>query len=263
MSLQAYFESINHELTGCKDRIRNIIGDQHWPSDGQHKEWLVKNILRRHAPRRVSIGNGFIIAPSSWNREKYCTHQIDLLIISSSKPLLFCEDDFYIVTPDAVLALIEVKTRLDKKKLSEELKKKADDLGGINASFVGLHPKAGLFIYENTESIKDDDVLEMLQMASEGNELKVINWIALGEDRFFQFWEDGKIDATDSVKGAVWYSYELKKMSHPYFLSNIIWAITKHEDRLFGEVWFPIDMSREAFRRHYMSLDGKSHGVFK
>jgi len=58
-----YFESLSTELSSLKDRVRYIIDDKHWLTDGEWKESVLRSILRRHLPSSVCVGSGFLVTP--------------------------------------------------------------------------------------------------------------------------------------------------------------------------------------------------------
>ena len=100
----SYHKSLTDELYSIKDRIRNLV--KHWPTDGESKEAVLRSLLRKLLPESVIVGRGFIVASDR------SSTQIDVLIVDARKPTLFRDGDLLIVTPDAVLGVIEVKTRL-------------------------------------------------------------------------------------------------------------------------------------------------------
>src|SRR5882724_3883180 len=113
MDANEYFRSLTAEINALKDRIRNFIGEKHWLSDGLWKESVIKAILRRYLPGAAGVGTGFVVTDMG------PTTQIDILIYDLTKPVLFRDGDFVIVTADAALGLIEVKTRIPKSKIEE------------------------------------------------------------------------------------------------------------------------------------------------
>ena len=56
-----YQKSISKELLSIKGRLRNFIDDHHWPEDGRYKEIILTDILRKHLPKSVSVGTGFVV----------------------------------------------------------------------------------------------------------------------------------------------------------------------------------------------------------
>ena len=103
----SYHRSLTEELYSIKDRIRNLV--KHWSTDGESKEVALRSLLRRHLPESVIVGRGFIVTPDT------SSTQIDVLVVDANKPTLFKDGDLLIVTPDAVLGVIEVKTQLRSK----------------------------------------------------------------------------------------------------------------------------------------------------
>ena len=93
-NFEQYHRSISAELKAAQDRVRNLIGSTHWQSDGEHKEAILRKVLGLYLPETLRIGRGFVSC-SSGN-----TAQIDILISDTSKPTLFKDNDFVIVTSD-------------------------------------------------------------------------------------------------------------------------------------------------------------------
>lgn len=117
------YESIAKEMRAKKNRVRNIIGNSHWGEEGKYKEIILKKIIQRYLPHDLSIGTGFIATKT--NELIDATSQIDLILYKNSYPPLFREDDFVILHPEPVCAIIEVKTNISnsKKKMEEILEK--------------------------------------------------------------------------------------------------------------------------------------------
>src|SRR3990172_8423163 len=105
MRTEHYFRSLALEMDALKDRVRHLIESEHWQTDGEWKESVVRQMLRRHLPASVTVGRCFVVGASQ------ASHQLDVLIYDSSKPVLFRDGDLAFVTPDAVVGVIEVKAR--------------------------------------------------------------------------------------------------------------------------------------------------------
>ena len=104
----AYLESWSQELEARAKRVRALIGDAHWLSDGNHKEALLREFLRRYLPPELVITNGFVRSPSAENN---CSPEVDILIVNPSVHTpFFAEGELQIVPPTSVVAHIEVKT---------------------------------------------------------------------------------------------------------------------------------------------------------
>ncbi|WP_164731079.1 hypothetical protein [Anoxybacter fermentans] len=46
-------ESITKELDTIRNRVRNLIGTSHWGEEGQYKEAILKNVIRRFLPSNL------------------------------------------------------------------------------------------------------------------------------------------------------------------------------------------------------------------
>lgn len=243
-----YHKSIASEMREVKDRIRNLIGARHWQSDGEHKEAVLRRVLRSHLAQSLEVGRGFVCA------EHATSTQIDILITQRNKPTLFREGETLLVTPDAVACLIEVKTGIDDN-LENVLSKLADNAEMVRESNPAC--VVGLFVFE---SISRNDVhaflLEYVQKASRKSKDRVVNWISVGPDIFVRYWKEGGSGVRSPVNEPVWHSYELKDLSHAYFVSNVVWDTCPDVDRRMQYAWFPIEGGKERFRRCYIPLSG-------
>ncbi len=115
---ESYLISWTNELTARSNRVRNLIGDTHWASDGAHNENVLKSFLRQYSPSFVDIATGFMRSQGTLA----VSPQIDIMIIDtlSSVPL-FSEGDLYIVTPQCVRAYFEVKSTFSSSTCNESL----------------------------------------------------------------------------------------------------------------------------------------------
>ena len=50
MNIGNYFRALSKECEAYKDRVRHFINDAHWPTDGEWKESVLRNLIRRSAP---------------------------------------------------------------------------------------------------------------------------------------------------------------------------------------------------------------------
>jgi hypothetical protein len=242
-----YHKSIAQELEATKDRVRQLIGSTHWETDGEHKEAIIRKVLRNHLPESMRIGKGFVCF------ESHTSTQIDVLITAVDKPTLFKDGELVLVTPDAVHAVIEVKTAMrSKSNLTEALEKLADNLEHIRQTQTDC--LGGLFVFQESNGrVTDKAVLEELQRIVGSQSNRVINWVALSPDRFFRFWRAG--DVPSICCGDFWHSYKLcEGLAHAYFLSNVAWDVTKEPNHEMQYAWFPVEGGKEKFRQWCVSL---------
>jgi hypothetical protein len=218
--LVAYHKSISSELTSVKDRVRQLIGDAHWLTDGEHKESILRKVIENFAPEIFRVGRGFVCYPSSQNTDRKCSKQIDILITSKDKPTLYKDIDLHLVTADSVKAIIEVKTELQKgQKFKEIVKSLSDNVKQIRKN-TQSSCWAGLFVYESG-NITDEYLLEILQEVAGNDQNAVINCVSIGNKLFVRFWKNGHAESSPETS-PMWHSYQLHKLAHSYFVSNLI-----------------------------------------
>ena len=224
-----YFRSLTAELNGLQNRVRQLIGDAHWPTDGAWKESILKMILRRHLPPTLSVGSGFIVAPGK------ASSQIDILVYDNSGPVLFRDGDLVVVTPQIVRGVIEVKTSLATlPKFSKAVKK----LDGIAAMLPKDGDGHGVFVGLFAVN-KKSELQGFLQSLDEANRsARAINAICIGASHFVRYWpEDPRQHGAINVPG--WLSYDMVDLAPGYFIQNVLAhlfpeALTQYED-----LWFP------------------------
>src|SRR3989338_6665288 len=103
-----YFESFANEILSKFRRLQSIVG--HPTTSGDYHEEIIRTVLRNFLSKRFSVKKGFIYA----SQDKV-SKQIDLIVIDENSPAayIFQEGDFAIVIPQAVVAVMEVKTTLN------------------------------------------------------------------------------------------------------------------------------------------------------
>jgi len=106
-SLKTLLESWSMELLARTNRVRALIGDAHWLSDGMHKERLVQAFVAARLPATLSADHGFVLDLAA----DECSPEIDVFVrdAAHSTPLLD-ESGITICHPLSVLAYCEVKS---------------------------------------------------------------------------------------------------------------------------------------------------------
>ena len=232
MNTAEYFQTLSQELRSLQNRVRNFIDGEHWLTDGEWKESVVRSMLRRHLPKSVEIGRGFILSDAG------NSGQIDVLIYSADVPVLFRDGDLVFVTPDAVLGLIEVKTRF---RGAAELRAAATQLSE-NARWAARkasHEKFfGLFAYD--AEINPRDALEVLSAVAAGDPGVAIDLACLGERDFIRW---SKADPHNSRSHfGIWRAYQrLDGKAFGYFLHNAIQFLAPKSVGQNIDVWFPTE----------------------
>jgi len=238
MDMIAYHQSILKELEALKNRIRNLMDEPHWLTDGEWKESVLRSVLRRHLPDNIHVGRGFIFTPNQ------CSSQIDILLYDSSCPVIFRDGDLVFVTPDAVRGIVEVKSRVTNVVLSSSLEKLSADLDLLNRGIRSVHPIhfgkwdyfIGLFSYE--ADVRDSNtVLQMLKEKADGQMFRVVTHVSLGSSLFIRYWSEDPEGGRERNK---WHSYKLDELAPAYFISNLISFLSPHSVRFNPRTWFPL-----------------------
>lgn len=108
------------ELRAKVSRLDKLIGRKHWLSVGTYKENLVRSALAAKLPKKYEIGTGFVMAKI--DTERVLSRQIDLLIWDSHSHAPFFRDgEFVIISPEALVGAIEVKSTLTTAELKKSL----------------------------------------------------------------------------------------------------------------------------------------------
>lgn len=243
MNIENYFKDLTKELESLKDRVRHFIGNAHWQSDGELKESVLRSILRRYLPSNIGVGRGFVV-----NVERPST-QIDVLLYDNTKPILFQDGDFVIITTDSVRGVIEVKTKFwQPNKLREAINKLSEIAEFVNP--VSTHGKEqffGLFAYENPD-FSTDSVLEILQECVNGQKQRVVNCISFGKNYFVRYWPDPPIGQFPK-----WHEYQLEDKASAYFIHNVIDHLCPQWASDNNDVWYPED-GKENYKTGEINL---------
>lgn len=118
-SFSKFIESWGDELLSKSDRVRNLIGDAHWLSDGKYKEFLVSDFLRRYLGGAISVSSGFIMG-----NDGSISKEVDIILYDASRhSCLFNEGGLSIVPERSLVASIEVKSTYGKNEITDALAK--------------------------------------------------------------------------------------------------------------------------------------------
>lgn len=106
-SLTQLLESWSAEILSRSSRVRMLIGDRHWLSDGSHREALLRDFVRSRIPAVAEVCHGFLVEFSNGLNS---SPEIDLFVRDTSTDVpYFCEGGLTICDPRSALALLEVK----------------------------------------------------------------------------------------------------------------------------------------------------------
>jgi len=228
MRIEHYLRSLTVEFEALRDRVRQLIEDQHWQSDGEWKESVLRHVLRRHLPSSVAVGRGFVVTTTD------VSHQIDVLITDASKPVLFRDGDLAIVTPDAVVGIIEVKTSAQPSDVAEAAMNLAHDIGLVH-DHPNLRAFAGLFSFEDGGG-NAAAFLDALASCAPRWSART-DFVCVGTSRFIRYWHFLPENVKWFYQG--WRSYRLPDTAPGYFVHNIIEAVSSESVGSNKDVWFP------------------------
>jgi hypothetical protein len=110
------------------DLLGQLIQTAHYPSLGTYKERLLARTIRDYVPKSLGVGTGFVLFPhedanpsSGQNHDPLnksaftLSRQCDILVYdANSYPPVFRDEDFVVLRPEAVRAVIEVKGTLNR-----------------------------------------------------------------------------------------------------------------------------------------------------
>ncbi|MGD0275836.1 MAG: DUF6602 domain-containing protein [Syntrophales bacterium] len=243
MNVEEYFKDLTNELSSLKDRVRHYIDQEHWLSDGEWKESVIRTILRRHLPSNIGVGRGFIL-----NIERAST-QIDVLLYDKLKPILFQDGDFIIITPDVARGVIEIKTKIWNKRDLRKALNKLCDISQFVQPTIPFNEKRffGLFAYELSTSVKNS-VLDILHDCVNTQHQRIINCISLGNDFFVRYWQYAPISSVnDKYYNQKWHSYHLKNKAPAYFIHNVVDHLCPQWASDNNDIWYP-EQGKESYK---------------
>lgn len=159
--MNSYFSHVSKELLLQISQIREFIKN-HGPSVGAFNEEILREFLKKHLPKWVTVAHGFVL-----DNEGNMSNQNDILIYNSTfySPI-YSVNEMVVLPPEAVIFTIEIKTSLNQKNFSE-IFPKTKTLKNINPEIESL-----IFIYQPPSSNKIFDYLNKIDFSEfKGTEL--------------------------------------------------------------------------------------------
>jgi hypothetical protein len=155
-----FFRSQSIELAAKAKRVRNLIGDRHWYTDGAFKEALLLDAVRLRLPSGMEARRGFVMSDDLSD----CSTEQDCLIVDrlSSVPI-FEAVDFHMVAPRSVAAIISVKTKLQKAEFIDAAKGVASALQLIASDALAGNPFAALFTFDEDTATRDETIADWIR----------------------------------------------------------------------------------------------------
>ena len=160
-SYREFLDSWATEIESRAQRVRTLIGNRHWASDGHHKEFLIREFLARYLPSSFRVGHGFIRThlPSS-----ECSPEIDVLVTSpATHPLFFDEGGLQISPVQSLRAAIEVKSTFGSTELTQTLQRIARIRNLVHTERPSKDVWLGAVFYSAESTIRADSVISMIE----------------------------------------------------------------------------------------------------
>ncbi|MFM2591273.1 DUF6602 domain-containing protein [Vibrio sp. TBV020] len=230
MDTERYFKSISMELKALENRIRHLIDDAHWPTDGEWKESILRQVIQRSCPKNISLGRGFIIT------ENGNSGQIDVLLYDNTQPVIYQDGDLVFIQPSSCRGIIEVKSTYSSQVYRDACESISTTAKLVRDSEPDMDIFVGVFIYEmrNRQPRIDLDVLREL---TDEHWHKTIDHVCLGQHKFIKFWEQCPLEHVDNYER--WHLYRLEDMAFGYFIHNLLSVISGYKLVRNEMIWFP------------------------
>lgn len=117
-NFRQFSESYVKQFMTEKDRVFKLLGARQQYSSGIFREGLIRDFLEKILPDSISINSGFIYGFEVVDNSK----QLDIMIWDSSKyGPIFKTMEYVILPPEAVIAIITVKSNMSKEDIESGL----------------------------------------------------------------------------------------------------------------------------------------------
>lgn len=238
MRLERYFQSLTAECETLKDRVRYLVNEAHWPTDGEWKESVLRSMLKRSAPESVTVGRGFVV------HQDGCSTQIDVLVYDNSMPILYRDGDLVFVTPSACRGIVEVKSNTTLPAFREAAVKLADNAEFIRSRSDLFDIFVGFFSYD-VRTANCLTYLQALDATADGQDARVIDHVVLGGRKLIKYWSSDPSVQQGGQNYEHWHLYDLNRMAPGYFIHNLLLNVSKNLSAQRERTWFPRN-SKEA-----------------
>lgn len=133
-NLTVFGAMVGEQFTSRVNLLAQIIRDAHEYSLGRYKEKLLAKLIAESLPARYSVGTGFVLFPKersfsgspppgfdNLNRSDHeVSRQCDIIVYDNERyPVIFRDDDFVVVLPEATKAIVEVKGTLNSTEIED------------------------------------------------------------------------------------------------------------------------------------------------
>lgn len=241
MNVRTHYKSITMEMKAVKDRVQNVT--EHWGEVGSWREVVLRNILRRHLPNSLGVGNGFVLTANG------VTKQLDVIVYDENYPRYMQEGEFIIITADAVRAIVEVKSSTTSSPLSESLRELSNaanmirqytdrerEQGGVRKPLW-----VGYFAYELNRTMSST-IGAHVQAACRLQQKGIIHAICAGESNFIRYKTNTEAQFENiPAQADTWRAYSIDNQAYGYFIANLIGNVCLDSVYFNHQYWFPHD----------------------
>lgn len=134
--LTSYASLLGDSFSSKINLLSQILQNAHYPSLGTYKENLLSKVIREFLPTNYHVGTGFVLfvheatkarsQKPGFDKHNMGSHsvskQCDILVYDASKvPVVFKDDNFVILRPESVRAVVEVKGSANQKEVKNIL----------------------------------------------------------------------------------------------------------------------------------------------
>lgn len=135
-----FYLGLANEMVAKLRRVASFVS--HRPSIGAYHEEVLRTILGSMLPSRFQLRTGFAFSP-----EHGASQQGDILIIDENHPnaYYFREGNFVVAAPEAIVCVIEVKTKLNKTAFVDAI----SNLHSFGTVATSAAPRTFLFSFES------------------------------------------------------------------------------------------------------------------
>lgn len=244
-----YHKTINKEICLLKDKLKYLT--KHSLANGNYREIILSNTIKKHLPEKYSIGTGFIVKQCETRGNHEVSTQVDLMIYDNSYPVLFREGDFSIVTTDAVRAIIEVKTSFGRTTFPGEYDK-ANKMGAFIMSnrsieLISTPLYNGIFYFNNQDiSASENSIEESIKRkhidipANDVFHLSCANHICFSDKVLYKYWHSNN----DGSKHKL---YRLEDLAYSFFISNLLSYLEGRTMKDNTYIWYPHDKTFSSY----------------
>ncbi|QOT76324.1 DUF6602 domain-containing protein [Cupriavidus basilensis] len=239
IDITSYLQSITEECNALKNRVRHLIEDRHWATDGAWKESVLRALISRTLPSNYSVASGFVVTDSGPST------QIDVLIYDNTLPVLYKGGDLVFVPPAACVGIIEVKSSLNSTGFRQATVKLADNCGLVRRYETEKRLFSGIFAFEGNGT--PGTLLEHIDAAAQGQESRIVNHVSIGPSTFIKYWPTHPESGQAHYRH--WHHYEVEQMAPGYFVHNLMSFLAGENLVRGNNIWFPRE-GKEGRRVH-------------